>query len=91
LGIDGIEATILAPSKSNECDTILAIQRVGVPMPSPKLTNAFLALEAQKNLPLPMAALILGAISQVEALIEVADRVCDPVFRHPISTTRDCG
>ena len=51
-------------------------------MLSPQIANALLALETQKNLSLPIAALILGAVSQVETLIELADRVCDPVFRH---------
>jgi len=60
-------------------------------MPSPKIVDALLALETQKALSRPMAALILGAVSQVEALIELADRVCDPVFRHAIKTTTDCG
>ena len=59
-------------------------------MLSPKLADALLALETQKTLPLPMAALILGAVSQVETLIELADRVCDPVFRHPIRGRTDC-
>ena len=49
-------------------------------MPSPKIVDALLALETQKTLSRPMAALILGAVSQVEGLIELADRVCDPVF-----------
>jgi hypothetical protein len=52
-------------------------------MLSPKIADALLALETQKNLSLPMAALILGAVSQVETLIEVADRVCDPYFGSP--------
>jgi hypothetical protein len=64
---------------------------VGVPMPSPKIVDALLALETQKVPSLPVAALILGAVSQVETLIEVVDRVCDPVFRHPIKTTTDCA
>ena len=59
-------------------------------MPSPKITDALLALETQKALTLPMTALILGAVSQVEALIELAERVCDPVFRSAIKTTIDC-
>jgi hypothetical protein len=58
-------------------------------MLSPKIADALLALETQKTLSLPTAALILGAVSQVETLIELADRVCDPVFRHPIKTTID--
>lgn len=60
-------------------------------MPSPKIVDTLLALETQNALSRPMTALILGAVSQVEALIELADRVCDPVFRHPIKTTPDCG
>ena len=51
-------------------------------MPSLKIADALLGLETQKALSLPMAALILGAVSQVESLIELADRVCDPVFPH---------
>jgi hypothetical protein len=58
-------------------------------MPSPKIMDALLALETQKALSLPVAALILGAVSQVETLIELADRVCDPVFRHPAKMTTD--
>lgn len=60
-------------------------------MLSPKIADSLLALETQKTLSLPVAALILGAVSQVEMLIELADRVCDPVFRHPVKTTTDCG
>jgi hypothetical protein len=60
-------------------------------MPSPKIVDALLAVETQKALSLPVAALILGAVSQVETLIELADRVCNPVFRHPIKTRTDCA
>jgi hypothetical protein len=60
-------------------------------MPSPKIVDALLALETQKVASLPVAALILGAVSQVEGLIELADRVCDPVFRQPIKTKTNCG
>lgn len=49
-------------------------------MPSPKIADALLALETQRALSLPVAALILGALSQVESLIELAARVCDPQF-----------
>jgi len=59
-------------------------------MPSPKIVDALLAVETQKALSLPVTALILGAVSQVETLIELADRVCNPVLRHPIKTT-DCS
>jgi hypothetical protein len=58
-------------------------------MPSPKIMEVLLALETQKAISLPVAASILGAVSQVEALIELADRVCDPVLRHPTKTTTD--
>jgi hypothetical protein len=60
-------------------------------MLSPKIADSLLALETQKTLSLPVAALILVAVSQVEMLIELADRVCGPVFRHPVKTTTDCG
>jgi hypothetical protein len=49
-------------------------------MPSLKIAHALLAPETQNALSLPMAALILGAVSQVESLIELADRVCGPYF-----------
>jgi hypothetical protein len=58
-------------------------------MTSPQIADALLTLETQKALSPPLAALILGAISQVESLIELAHRVCDPIFRHPIKTTTD--
>ena len=60
-------------------------------MPSPKIVDTLLALETQKALTRPMAALILGAVSQVEALIELADRVCDPVFRQAVKPTTNCS
>ena len=47
------------------------------------IARALLSTETQKTLSLPTAALILGALSQVENLIEVAERVCTPVFRRP--------
>jgi len=49
-------------------------------MPSPKIAPAILASETQTALSLPMAALILGAVSQLETIIEVVDRVCAPLF-----------
>ena len=59
-------------------------------MPSPKIVDALLELDTQKVPSLPVAALILGAVSQVDGLIEVVDRVCDPVFR-PIKAATKCG
>ena len=41
-------------------------------MPSPELVHALLTPETQKALSLSTAALILGALSQVENLIEAA-------------------
>ena len=52
-------------------------------MTSPQIADALLTLETRKSLSPALAALILGAVSQVESLIELAERVCDPVFRHP--------
>jgi hypothetical protein len=60
-------------------------------MPSPKTIDALLAPKAQKTLTLPVAALILGAVSQVDSLIELADRVCDTEFRQRTRTTANGG
>jgi len=39
-------------------------------MLSPEISHALLSIQAQENLSVPTAALILGALSQVENLIE---------------------
>ena len=57
--------------------------------PSLKVVNAFLDPETPKALSLPLAALITGALSQVEATIELTNRVCDSVFHRSIKTTTD--
>jgi hypothetical protein len=44
----------------------------------------FLDPETTKALPLPVAALIAGALLQVETTIELTNRVCDSVF-HPVN------
>ena len=49
-------------------------------MPSPEIAQALLAPQTQKALSLPIAALIFGALSQVDTLMEIVDRVCDPYF-----------
>ena len=49
-------------------------------MPSPETAQAVLAPETRKALSLPMAALIFGSLSQVETVMEIVDRVCDPYF-----------
>ena len=56
-------------------------------MPSLKIAHVLLAPETRKAMSLPMAVLILGAVSQVDALIELVDRVCNPVFRRSMRTT----
>ena len=48
--------------------------------PSIKVVHAFLDPEIPKGLSLPLAALITGALSQVEATIELTNRVYDSVF-----------
>jgi hypothetical protein len=50
-------------------------------MLSPEISHALLSIQKQETLSVPTAALILGALSQVENLIELAERVCNPVFR----------
>jgi hypothetical protein len=60
-------------------------------MPSLKVADALLALEKQPALSLSMATLILGAVPQVESLIELAERVCDPVFRRRTETKVERG
>ena len=56
-------------------------------MPFPEIENEFLELEKQKALSLPVVALILGAVAQVEGLMELADRVCNPAIRRPSPRT----
>jgi len=41
-------------------------------MPSPEIVHALLSIQTQETLSVPTAALILGALSQVENLIEAA-------------------
>ena len=47
-------------------------------MLSLEIARAFLSTETQQNLSLPTAVLIMGTLSQVENLIQIAERVCDP-------------
>jgi hypothetical protein len=56
-------------------------------MLSLEIARALLSTETQQNLSLPTAILIFGALSQVESLIELAERVCDPVFRRSTTMT----
>jgi hypothetical protein len=52
------------------------------------VVHAFLDPETPKALSVPLAALIAGALSQVEATIELTNRVFDSVF-HPINQDGD--
>jgi hypothetical protein len=63
--------------------------------PSLKIVHAFLNPEIRKTLSLPLAALITGALSQVETTIELTNQVCDSYFtghaaekRKPMSNRR---
>jgi hypothetical protein len=57
--------------------------------PSLKIVHAFLDPETRPALPLPLVALITGALSQVETTIELTNRVCDSVFHRSSKTTTD--
>ena len=57
--------------------------------PSGKIVHAFLDPETRIALSLPLAALITGALSQVEATIELTNRVCDSIFHRSINTMTD--
>ena len=57
--------------------------------PSVKIVHAFLDTETGIALSLPLAALIMGALSQVETTIELTNRVCDSVFHRSIKTMAD--
>jgi hypothetical protein len=54
--------------------------------PSPKMVHEFLDAETRNALSLPLAALITGALSQVESTIELTNRVYDSVFHGPLKT-----
>ena len=59
--------------------------------PSLKVVHAFLDPETRNALSLPLAALITGALSQVETTIELANRVYDSVFHRSIETGGGAG
>ena len=48
--------------------------------PSLSIVRAFLNTETRNALSLSLAALITGALSQVETTIELTNRVCDQYF-----------
>ena len=51
--------------------------------PSLKVIHSFLDPETPKALSLPLAALITGALLQVDSAIELANRVYDQAFHQP--------
>jgi hypothetical protein len=57
--------------------------------PSVKIGQSFLGPETYIALSLPLAALITGALSQVETTIELTNRVCDSVFHRSIKPMTD--
>jgi hypothetical protein len=59
-------------------------------MPSLETVQVLLAPET-KALSLPAIALIVGVVSQVEIVMEIVDRVCDPLFRGTAETERRAG
>ena len=58
-------------------------------MLSLEISRALLSPETRKALSLPTAALILGALSQVESLAQLVDHVCDPIFRRSANRSPD--
>jgi hypothetical protein len=59
--------------------------------PSLKVVHAFLDPETPKTLSLPVAVLIAAALAQIEATIELTNRVCDSAFHRSIKTTTASG
>jgi len=57
--------------------------------PSLKIVHALLDPETHIAVSLPLAAMITSALSQVEATIELTNRVYDSVFHGPIETMTD--
>jgi hypothetical protein len=59
--------------------------------PSLKVMHAFMDPDTRKALSLPLAMLVTGALSQAETTIELANRVCDSVFRRSVKTMTYSG
>jgi hypothetical protein len=57
--------------------------------PSLKMMQALMNAETRSALSLPVAAVITGALSQVESTIELTNRVCDRVFHRSMKTSTD--
>jgi hypothetical protein len=54
-----------------------------------KIFHALLNAETSTALSFPLAALITGALSQVETTIELTNKVCDSILHHPIKARAD--
>ena len=89
--MDPIEITGVRTAKSQHVSRLLTTTHFGVSMASLKLAHALLTPETQKALSLPVAALILGAVSQAETVIEIVDRVCGQRFRKVASSPVPSG
>jgi hypothetical protein len=50
------------------------------PQPSPEVLRSLLHADTRQVVSLSMAAMITGALSQVETIIELTNRVCDSVL-----------
>jgi hypothetical protein len=50
------------------------------PQPSPEMLRSL--LHTRQVVSLPLAAMITGALSQVESIFELTNRVCDSVLDH---------
>ena len=49
--------------------------------PSPKVIQTLLNSEARNGLSVPVAAIFVGILSQVETTIELTNRICDRYLR----------
>ena len=60
--------------------------------PSPKVIRTLLNSESRTALSVPIAALFVGILSQVETTIELTNRICDRYFldakRQPVKSLR---
>jgi len=85
-----LKGTAVSAKKIEVCEAVLTISSLGLQCPyepSVKLVHAFWTLETNQSLVASLAALIAGALSQVEAINRTHDRVYDSVF-HPVKSRR---
>jgi len=58
--------------------------------PSLNVVRTLLHPETRKALSFPLAVLVMGALSQVDTTIEIANRVCDSVFHRSVEDRAEC-